>query len=201
MAKFFSKTVFFLVMTFFITFSSSWAAYMADITYDFTTGAAGSYTFIFTVHNDSTGSDTGGLDAFLINFDADDKDLYSNISWVDDKGWYSELDQVDLGFGGLAGYVYADDSVLYMGSGGIAQGGSLGGFKVSFDYSGTFAPDDLSFSWLAYFGTDQAGGALGEDTGLTRYVPGTTPPPIPEPATMILFGLGLLGVAGIGRKK
>jgi hypothetical protein len=43
---------------------------------------------------------------------------------------------------------------------------------------------------------DAANGAI-----VTGFASGSTPPPIPEPATMLLLGSGLIGLAGYGRKK
>jgi len=57
--------------------------------------------------------------------------------------------------------------------------------------SGSWSTFDL---WLEGYGGE---GEL-EISHFTGYNPGS---PVPEPATMFLFGLGLIGLAGFGRKK
>lgn len=208
------KAVIVLLTFLFLAFgvSGASAAYIGDISYDYVDHSAVNYTFTFTVNNNSTGSDTGGLDFFQIDFDADsDLSLYSNIAWTADNGWDSDADEYDPSFGGIPGYVLADDSVFGSNGGGIAQGNSLGGFSVNFDYSGSINPQDQLFSWYANFGTSDVdnsnGGSdmggywvLGEGSGTTRYEP-LGPEAVPEPATMLLLCTGLAGLFGVGRKK
>ena len=179
------------------------ATYQADFAYDYVFNGGNNYTFNLTITNTSTGSDTGALDFFSIDFDADaDWSSYSNISWTDNQGWYSEAVDYNAAFGALPGNVLADDSFMGSNGGGIAQGAALT-FQFSFDYTGIVDPDAQLFSWIASFGTfddNQGGyGTLGDAAGNLRYEGGGAP--VPEPATLILFGTGLVGVAVAGRKN
>jgi len=193
----------------FILVPKATASYMADITYDYVDNGGGNFDFIFTVFNTSTLPDTGQLDFFDILFDADtDLTLYSNVTWLKDKGWDAVAFEYDPSYGGLAATVLTDDSVLVSGSGGIAQGASSAGFTVNFDYAGALLPTDQLFTWDANFGTSDTdnGGTdmggywiLGEADGKTRYVPSTSNP-VPEPGTILFLALGFCGILGINRK-
>ena len=176
--------------------SSAWATYMADITYDYT-ALGNHYTFTYTVNNTSTDPlDIGPLDFFRIDFDADAFTAYDNVAWVADNAWWSSAVQDDPAFGGLPASILADASILGTNVGGIARGGQLGGFQVSFDYAGLLAATAQEFSFWSSFGTDVNGGTLSDVTGKTRYVN-----PVPVPASLLLLGSGLLGLIPRLRKR
>lgn|GEM_PF-2238765 len=196
----------------------AYATYQADISYTATDNGGGNYTFDFTVANTSTGADTGGLDFFQILFDADTNyERYSGLNWTATNGWSTFAEDATSALGGVSN-VTADDSILVLGGGGIAQGASQGGFKVNFNYGGATPPALLAmssqlFDWHAEFGTNLSGNGtdmggywiMGSYNGTTQFVAPPPPPPgpapIPEPGTMLLFGIGLAGLVGHGMAR
>jgi len=185
----------FVGVTFLVLMSSSaWADYMADITYNYTTNGAGHYEFTYTVNNTSDGTDTGGLDFFQLNFDADPNYwLYENVSWTSDNGWNGQADPNTVI---IPASTQANDAIFMGGTGGIAQGNTLGNFTISFDYNGSLDPNLQLFSWNAEFGTSPDGlDFLGSAEGTTRYEA------VPIPATLFLLGSGLFGLLGFRRKS
>jgi hypothetical protein len=186
---------------------------MADITFDYTSPAANTYVFDFTVHNLAG---PAVLDYFQIEFDADaDWQSYDNIFWVDDRGWTSDAYGFGAGFGGLPAVANADSSSLYGSGTPISIGDKQGGFRVSFMYAGALPPADQLFSFYATFGTNDQGSGIpilgptgapdywieGVEFGQIRYVPSGPPGWVPEPATGLLVGLGLCGLVVLRRRS
>lgn len=197
--------------------TSAFALFSADMTYESVSNGANNYTFEFKLKNTSTS--VGGLDFFMVNLDADpNNSLYTNVLWSEEKGWANNTVPYDPSFGTLPAAVLADDSIFGSNGGGILQGGTLGGFKITFDYFGTLAPSQQLFSWYAEFNTNLDGNGIpigldsnnpdysiaGSASGTNGFIAPPDPPdtnPVPEPGTMLLLGFGMVGLYFVKRNK
>lgn len=194
--------VFSLIVSF-LASGSAWATF-ADMTYDYTR-SGNTYTFKLTVKN----TYTENLDYFQINLDADvNLALYANIAWINDKGWTTTAANFDPAFGDLPGAITADDALIFGGHGGIAPNATLTGFTFKFDYSGVLDPTAQTFSYLASFGTHEdptnANGyaTILDESGNIRYFhEDNNNPPVPEPGTIVLLGVGLVGMGLCLRRR
>jgi len=119
----------------------------------------------------------------------------------DIQGQESEIELSKPPYNNYNGYVYREGQEWRLKDGhqleAIGEGGSavrtqIGGlnyYSISFDASAFLQPNmEIGLHWTMSCGNDVIEGAF--DPGI-----------VPEPSTVFLLGLGLLGVVGIGRKR
>jgi len=126
----------------------------------------------------------------------------------------------DIGINTTGGLVLTGSSLSNFSINGLSTSlkpnGTIGGFNFSYIFKtgvtgGQQFPTTLSFSilnatvsQLTGFGVHfcvAPGNVCSGNTGFVSTGGGNTPPPVPEPGTLGLLGTGLVGIAGVVRRR
>ena len=170
-----------------LVFCATQAAEAATVEYESTFLGGSQWQYNYTVTNDISAPAIGAIN---ILFGNEYIDLQIFGSPADSMGEILQPTWTDPLSATWAGYDWGIENFTVL----IAPGESLGGFSVQFNWFGTTDPLGQEFEIF-----DVNWGYLGD--GFATLGGGTQTPDIPEPGTLMLFGMGLAGLAAYYRTR